>query len=714
MIVVGFLVTSLKDERIASDILRLARENELVLNNKTIILCKNGVSGINKKNVKKKISAFTIHTFNTPDDIKTLTLVHGIKCIYQIVGLGEVKIDVKDLAVHIIEDSYKERRRIESFDKAVVQYAIRNPISYGLTYTNKNNGKNITAIFATPIRPPIVPLIQVIMPPNVKEDSVPVKKANIRIRMLCNWTSSEQLCSDWNKMSNGDCKWGKIEFVPDNTYIDYYVIINKPPDNCVKGVDYIADRTIVYRMEPYIETSDYYNNWLGPLKTSHFMYFLEHEHFRNNTEWWLNKTIKELNTESIGKNSDNRISAIVSPQYTMPGHKLRIDIIKYLQENSTLSLDIYGYDNSWNFKNYKGPLPTRSKEQGLFPYKYTLAAENSDIKNYFTEKITDAILSETLCFYWGCSNIEEFIDPRAYIRLPMDDKAKSMSIIENAIKHDEWSKRINIIKKEKHKIVNHFGFFARTCTLLDIRNNVDFIHIPYFKSPVDIPGIKYTMESLDINISSSSLSEPFRNYTSNSISTSSISRLVVHSNIWTKHANSKIACVLEGTARNNFCDHMCTLLSAIHDIEWDIIFLSWNSPSTVDREFLQPFIPFYHKNMNKCGKISHSYLIHPKFSAYLQTFINMYGFILQLEDFLIYIQTFVPGIKSYLWNTNLVDANTIDENKNELHLFRALPTGKLTNIPVPLKFPPSSHSKIHFMTSDMFVKYRQSNQVVLE
>ena len=91
----------------------------------------------------------------------------------------------------------------------------------------------------------------------------------------------------------------------------------------------------------------------------------------------------------------------------MEGHKLRIDFIKYFQSHSKFNIDVYGYDNNHNLKNYKGALPrAREKDDGIFPYKYVLAAENCQIDGYYTEKIIDSF-SERLYVSIGAVQISK-------------------------------------------------------------------------------------------------------------------------------------------------------------------------------------------------------------------------------------------------------------------------------------------------------------------
>ena len=96
---------------------------------------------------------------------------------------------------------------------------------------------------------------------------------------------------------------------------------------------------------------------------------------------------------------------------------------------------------------------------GLLPYKYHFAAENNSEYGYATEKIWEPILCETLCFYWGCPNLHEYIDPQSYVQLPLDNFEESLKIVKQAIEEDWWSQRIDIIRREKQKILNELGFF---------------------------------------------------------------------------------------------------------------------------------------------------------------------------------------------------------------------------------------------------------------
>jgi hypothetical protein len=100
-----------------------------------------------------------------------------------------------------------------------------------------------------------------------------------------------------------------------------------------------------------------------------------------------------------------------------------------------------------------------------------LAFENNSEHNYATEKIWEPILCETLCFYWGCPNLEEHLDSNAFVRLDAKDFDGSMKLIEKAMKEDWWSQRIDSIRKEKKKILEEIAFFPNLEKLIEKYEN---------------------------------------------------------------------------------------------------------------------------------------------------------------------------------------------------------------------------------------------------
>jgi GR25 family glycosyltransferase involved in LPS biosynthesis len=296
----------------------------------------------------------------------------------------------------------------------------------------------------------------------------------IRVRALTNWTSRQYLYKYLLKMSaDGQGRWGNLQLVAPtetrqqemNDLADVYVVLNHP----AKGDSFVPERTIVMQMEPECARNVWPGPWAkpeAPQNKGKFLDVFDTATHHNNVEWHLSKSHAELvaSTGKIEKTDSGLLSAILSLEKRLPGHIKRLAFIPYLEK--VKRFDLYGR-NRIDSPCYRGPLPFAQKEQGLFPYRYTFAAENSSERNYWTEKIADAILSECLCFYWGCPNLGDFIDERAFIRIDLDKPDEALAIIQKCIEDDEWSKRIEHIRAAKLRILNEQQFFPTLARLVD-------------------------------------------------------------------------------------------------------------------------------------------------------------------------------------------------------------------------------------------------------
>ena len=288
-----------------------------------------------------------------------------------------------------------------------------------------------------------------------------------RIKMICNWTTSEQLCKEWSNMCESEFTWKNYELVwtNDKENIDYYVIINSP--NVQENAYFDPKKTIVFQMEPWVEDENKnwgvktWGQWAEP-DPNHFLAVRGRKtNHCNNGFWQLELPLQTFyNSDMFINTKKNTISSICSSKYFDEGHIDRIDFLKFLEQKNDILLDIYNQDNIHGFTNYRGPVsPYLDKSKGLVPYKYYFMVENNYENNFITEKIWEPILCECLCFYYGAPNVTDYIDSRAIVVLDMKDFEKSYQIIKSAIEEDLWSQRIDIIRQEKKKILNELAFF---------------------------------------------------------------------------------------------------------------------------------------------------------------------------------------------------------------------------------------------------------------
>jgi len=98
-------------------------------------------------------------------------------------------------------------------------------------------------------------------------------------------------------------------------------------------------------------------------------------------------------------------SLIASAKRDSQGHKLRHAVVDWVRDTGQ-DVTVMG----------RGYTPFEKKSDGLAPYRYSVVIENVRETNYFSEKLMDAVLCSTVPIYWGCPNLERFIDPEGIIQ----------------------------------------------------------------------------------------------------------------------------------------------------------------------------------------------------------------------------------------------------------------------------------------------------------
>jgi len=280
-----------------------------------------------------------------------------------------------------------------------------------------------------------------------------------KVKLLCNWASSKDVSKEFSCMNIPE-----IETVDKDP--DYFVVINSPPP----GEVYDPAKTTVMQMEPWVYDDSKkwgvktWREWAEPDPTK-FMHVHSHKKFLNNVQWTLGGDLSKL------PEKQDRVSFIVSQKLNDIGHILRHAYVSKFPE----MVDVFGRANYHSLSNYVGKVPGDDRYNAYSVYKYALAVENNSEYNYATEKIWEPLLCECLVFYWGCPNLEDYIDSRAFVRLPLENPAEAFEIVRKAIKEDWWSQRIDVIRKMKGKITTQLGMFPMIKNIIASRNTKAFI-----------------------------------------------------------------------------------------------------------------------------------------------------------------------------------------------------------------------------------------------
>lgn len=124
------------------------------------------------------------------------------------------------------------------------------------------------------------------------------------------------------------------------------------------------------------------------------------------------------------KKTDN-VSLIASARLDQEGHRLRHAIVDDVRAQG-IDVDVMG-------RAYR---PFDEKSEGLAPYRFSVVIENIRSSGYFTEKLIDALLCETIPIYWGAPDVADHFDPGGMIVCETHDQIVNAVRGANASRYD--------------------------------------------------------------------------------------------------------------------------------------------------------------------------------------------------------------------------------------------------------------------------------------
>ena len=165
----------------------------------------------------------------------------------------------------------------------------------------------------------------------------------------------------------------------------------------------------------------------------------------------INYTFEDLEKSSQFLKKSKKISFVTSNRTFLPGHILRIKFLEEIQKRYPNYIDIYG----------KGFNPIKDKAEAIDPYYFSICIENSNIDNYWTEKIADAFLGYSIPIYYGCRNISSYFSPNSFILIDIKDKKETFSQIEKIIQNTEtiYNEKLHSLIESRNKCLYEYNIF---------------------------------------------------------------------------------------------------------------------------------------------------------------------------------------------------------------------------------------------------------------
>jgi hypothetical protein len=156
-------------------------------------------------------------------------------------------------------------------------------------------------------------------------------------------------------------------------------------------------------------------------------------------------TFDELRSTPLPPKAD-RVSIVTSSLRQSPGHVARDRLIgEILRHPISRHVDLFG----------AGRRPISDKWDAIAPSKYHLALENSVLRDYWTEKLSDAYLGFALPLYFGCPNIGEYFPDDSYIHIDAQRPRAAIAVIERVLDEDLWTARLPAILEARLRVLDH-------------------------------------------------------------------------------------------------------------------------------------------------------------------------------------------------------------------------------------------------------------------
>lgn len=137
-----------------------------------------------------------------------------------------------------------------------------------------------------------------------------------------------------------------------------------------------------------------------------------------------------------------QVSHLTGHKNITTGHKLR-QKIHYKQEKIVTAKDFY-ISQYGGVENFAGNKVLAGKKEPLFDSQFHICVENSQQKNYFTEKLIDCFVTKTIPIYFGAPNIDSFFEINGMLIV---NNADEIIIACNSLTEEVYNNKIEYIEK---------------------------------------------------------------------------------------------------------------------------------------------------------------------------------------------------------------------------------------------------------------------------
>lgn len=270
-----------------------------------------------------------------------------------------------------------------------------------------------------------------------------------RVAFVCDWgESSASILDRYRRQTPGNRGvWKSVVGVESHKDCDLVVVLGGTELEIDKSKALLIHREPDFIRKPNTQGYEFYITWQDAFC---------------GVTWWLSSTYDELMSLKYPKKSRD-ISCIASGKHAHRNAFVENLILKrsFFPWGQRSVVDLYGrgLDKEVFEDVYRGPIEANGncKLDGLLPYRYSIVLENSEQKNYWTEKLADAVLAWCFPVYLGCPNIDDFFDNSV---VNVIDGATRYRHLEKIMRQPISEKRIKSLEAMRYKILNEYNIWA--------------------------------------------------------------------------------------------------------------------------------------------------------------------------------------------------------------------------------------------------------------
>ena len=295
------------------------------------------------------------------------------------------------------------------------------------------------------------------------------------------------IVKDWDwpdllrQTPGGKGVWEGVRFIMDpEPTCDFLVVLNNKMKTETKA-RCPGENVWCLMQEPYMKG---HTDWMLE-KLGRFSRVLTHHPLSSQSKftvsqpaipWHVNKTFDQLISLKI-PSKPKTLSWVVGNARDLPGHRKRWALLDYIQQNDSLDIDLFGRAVQF----------IEDKWDGLAPYRYSLAIENSSSPDYWTEKIADCFLSWSVPIYYGCTNLEDYFPKGSFIRINIDSPREAFESVKTVLSRDNWENRLPALMEARDLVLNRYQLFPHLFRLIEAQTekglkSVDVVISAYRRS----------------------------------------------------------------------------------------------------------------------------------------------------------------------------------------------------------------------------------------